>query len=57
MMETGPSSRYTIKVFPSQATNQTRAGFLAQVNYKPHSDSDTSDFHYPSALFVDQRSA
>lgn len=40
MMETGPQSRYTVKVFPSQATNITRAGFLCQVNYKPHSETD-----------------
>lgn len=46
MVETGPTSRYNVKLFPSQNTVLSeRAGFLMQSNYRPHVTDDT-DMYY-----------
>jgi hypothetical protein len=52
MLETGPTQRYNVKVFPSVAKDyRNRAGFLGQINYRPHVTDDVDMFYDITQLF------
>lgn len=53
MLEVGPTSKYNVKLFPSQAgQTRERAGFIGQINYKPHVTDDTDLFYSPTQDFA-----
>lgn len=52
MLETGPTQRYNVKMFPSVAEQyKNRAGFLGQINYRPHVTDDVDMFYDVTQLF------